>query len=145
MLSLKTVILGEGLEEIDEQEFRECTSLHDISIPSTVKTINNSAFRGSSRLTNVVLFCDKIEEFVSGESIREWWNQGVHKKSLSTYCFLMKFNIPERMGLLPVMQWQDNVHGMIRIIPTISPQVLGSHFDTIRSKLTFYKNPHCWN
>ena len=56
----------------------------------------------------------------------------------------MKFNIPECLGLLPVMQWQDNIHGMIRIIPSISPQDLESHFDFIHYKLTFYEKLKAW-
>jgi hypothetical protein len=119
---LTTVNLGEGLEEIEESAFGECTSLHKISIPSTVKRIHHLAFKGSSNLTNI-LFCDEIEEFVTGESMREWWNHGVHQYSLITYCFMKKFNFPERLGLLPVMQWQENIHGMLRIIPTISPPI----------------------
>jgi hypothetical protein len=42
-----------------------------------VTAIDDKAFNGCTNLTNVV-FCDEIEEFVSAESIRGWWIQGVH-------------------------------------------------------------------
>ncbi len=85
-MQLTTVILGEGLEEIGEEAFRECTSLHEILIAQAVKVIKDLAFSGCSSLTRVV-FCDVIEKFVSAESMQDWWNRGAHEKSLSTYCF----------------------------------------------------------
>jgi hypothetical protein len=94
-----TAILGEGLEEIGQEAFNECTSLHEIVIPNAVKTIDGTAFNGCSNLTSVV-FCDKIKLFVSCEAMRDWWNQGVHERSLSTYSFLVKCNIPKRLSLV---------------------------------------------
>jgi hypothetical protein len=38
------VILGEGLEEIGEAAFAECTSLHEISTPHAVKALKKAAF-----------------------------------------------------------------------------------------------------
>ena len=136
---LTTVNLGEGLEGTEALAFGECVStLQKISIPSTVKTIHHLAFWGSSSLTNI-LFCDEIEHFVSRELMREWWNHRVHRHCLITYCFMKKFNFLERLGLLPVMQWQENIHGMLRIIPAIPPQDSESHFDSIHSKLDYYE------
>ena len=76
--------LGEGLGEIAEAAYFECTSLHEILTPPAVKVIKDSAFGGCSSLTSVV-FCDEIEEFMSCEAMRDRWNNGVHEKSLSTY------------------------------------------------------------
>ena len=45
-----------------------------------------------------VEFNTEIEEFVSVESIRDWWSNGVSELSLKTYAFLTRCNIPERLG-----------------------------------------------
>ncbi len=101
-LGLTIVILGKGLEEIGELAFYKCTSLREIVIPPAIRVIHKEAFFECSQLTNVC-FCDEIEEFVSGKLMRDWWNHGVHERSLSalsTYCFLVQCNIPERVGFV---------------------------------------------
>ena len=134
---LMTVILGDGLEEIGEWAFSG-KSLVRIDIPPAIKTIDAKAFKRCSDLTTIT-FCDKIEEFVSGESMRGWWNNGVHEKCLSTYCLLVRFNIPERLSLVRSTTWQTNIHGMLERIPSISPKGLNAHFDSIDSKLSAYE------
>jgi hypothetical protein len=52
---LATVILGEGLEEIGEREFFQCTLLHEISMPPAVKVIKDGAFYRCSQLTTAFL------------------------------------------------------------------------------------------
>ena len=52
---LMAVTLGEGLEEIEEEAFRVCTSLERFIIPNTVKTIILSKDAGCSGLTTVTL------------------------------------------------------------------------------------------
>jgi hypothetical protein len=52
------VNLGDGLEEIGEAAFRECTSLHEILIPhaiSAINTIKDYAFFDCSQLITVIL------------------------------------------------------------------------------------------
>jgi len=134
---LTTVILGVGLEEIEERAFK-CTSLVLIDVPPNVRTIHAEAFRGCSDLTTIT-FCDKIEEFVSGESMRGWWNNGVHEKCLSTYCSFVRCNIPERVGLVRSATLQTNIHGMLERIPAISSEGLNTHFCSIDSKLSAYE------
>ncbi len=136
---LAIVVLGEGLEEIGKWAFRECTSLREIVIPPAVRVIHDEAFHECSQLTNVQ-FCNEIEEFVSGESMRDWWNHGVHERSLSTYCFLVQSNISERLGLVRQRIWQANIHGMLSCIPSISPKGLDLFYDSIKSKLSAYEN-----
>jgi hypothetical protein len=92
------VILNDGLEEIGYRAFEGC-ALERIDILPSVREIDAAAFKECSNLLTV-RFCDEIEEFVSGESMRHWWNNGVHEKCLSTYCLLVRFNIPERLGLV---------------------------------------------
>ncbi len=87
-----------------------------------------------------VRFCDEIEELVSCDAMRGWWNWGVYEKSLSTYCFLANFNIPECLGLVHVQSWQVNVYDMLRSIPTISTEGLNAYFDTADTKLTVNEN-----
>ena len=76
------------------------------------KEIDETAFDHCLNMLTM-RFCDEIEVFVSGESMRHWWNNGVREKCLSTYCLLVQFNIPQRLGLVRATQWQDNIHGML--------------------------------
>ena len=109
-----------------------------IDIPSVVRVIDETAFEDCSNLTTL-RFCNKIEEFVSSGSMWDWWNHGVHEKCLSTYCFLVQFNIPQRLGLAST-QWQENIHGMLLRIPSISNHGLDSYLHSIDSKLSAYEN-----
>ena len=85
------------------------------------------------------MFCDDIEEFMSGELMWHWWNKGVHEKCLRTYCFLVRFNILERLGLVLSATLQTSIHGMLERIPFISKNGLNSYFRSIDSKLSAYK------
>jgi hypothetical protein len=134
---LTTAILNDGLEEIGEGAFRGC-ALVRINIPHTIREIDEMAFEDCSNLLTV-RFCDEIEEFVSGESMRHWWNNGVHEKCLSMYCLLVRFNIPERLGLVRATQWLDSIHGMLTRIPFISKNGMDSYFRSIDSKLSAYE------
>ena len=136
---LTTVILNDGLEEIGYRAFHNCTSLRRILIPPAVTTIYDEAYGGCSNLTKVE-FRDEIEQFVSGESMQYWWNHGVHKRCPSSYCFLVRCNIPERVGLVRVGMWQTNIHDMLGLIPFIYPGGVISYFDTIDSMLSNYEN-----
>jgi hypothetical protein len=136
---LTNVKLGEGLEEIWQDAFRDCTSLQQITIPPAVTRIHEKDFTNCSSLTSVV-FSDEIEEFVSGESMRDWWNHGVHERSLMTYSFLIDYNIPKRLDFLRVRQWKANTHETLRHIPTISTKCVDSYFEFIHTKLSVYEN-----
>ena len=135
---LMNVELPEGLEEIGERAFFECTSLNAIMIPRSVKAINMMAFNNCSQLTHAQ-FHEEIEDFVSGESMRDWWNHGVNKTSLSTYCFFAQCNVPERVGLVQARKWQANIHEMLWRIPSILHTDLSAYFDFIDSKLSVYQ------
>jgi hypothetical protein len=135
-LELTTVILGDGLEEIGKWAFYD-TSLVRINIPPAVRTIDETAFERCSELTTIT-FCNEIEEFVSGESMQGWWNNGIHAKCLSTYCFFVRCNIPERLGLVSPRKWRSDIHDRLRRIPSISPKGLDSNFHSIDSKLSVY-------
>ena len=136
---LSTLNLSDGLEEIGEQAFGSCTSLQHIMIPPTVTIIHDEAFKDCSNLTSVV-FYDEVEAFVSAESMRGWWNHGIHEKSLSTYCFLVRCSIPRRLDLILVRSWQVNIHDMLNRIPSITPEDLNAYFASIDSKLFCYEN-----
>ena len=136
---LNTITLGEGLREIGKRAFRWCTGLQHIAIPSTVKRIDDSAFEGCTNLTRIT-FCDKIEEFVSCSAMSGWWNQGLHEKSMSTYCFLVRRSIPDRLGLVQVRCLRANIYKMLRRIPSFSKRCLNAQFDTIHSRLAIYEH-----
>jgi hypothetical protein len=134
---LITVILNDGLEEIGDRAFEGC-ALVRIDIPPSVREIDERAFEECSNLTTVQ-FCDEIEEFVYAESMRHWWNNGVHEKCLSTYCFFVRCNIPERVGLVRSATLQTNIHGMLERIPSPYPKSLNAHLCSIDSKLSAYE------
>ena len=135
--ALTTAILNNGLEVIGGGAFKGC-ALVRIDIPPSVREIDETAFKCCSNLSTV-RFCDDIEEFVFGESMRHWWNHGVHEKCLSTYCLLVRFNIPERLGLVWATQRQDSIHGMLMRIPFISKNGMDSYFRSMDSKLSAYE------
>ncbi len=82
----------------------------------------------------------EIKVFMIYNAMRDWWNQGLHAKSLSTYCFLVKCNIPDRLGLMQVRSWQATTYEMLRHIPTIQPSGLNVYFDSIDCKHYCYEN-----
>ncbi len=131
--------LGDGPEEIGKKAFEDCESMEEIVIPTAVKKIHDMAFKGCTNLTRVK-FCDEIEDFVSCDAMRDWWNQGVHEKSLRTYCFLVQCGIAARLGLVQVQSWQANIYDMLGRISTISMEGLNAYLDTIDYKLTVYES-----
>ena len=134
---LTAAILNDGLEVIETGAFYGC-ALERINIPPSVREIDETAFKECLNLTTVQ-FCDEIEEFVSAESMRHWWNNGVHEKCLSTYCFFVRCNIPKRVGLVRSATLQTSIHGMLELIPSKIFQRLNAHFDSINSKLSAYE------
>jgi hypothetical protein len=137
---LTTVNLSEGLLSIMEDAFCKCTSLQRLIIPSSVIEIERCAFARCTNLTSVV-FCNRIQEFVTTrESMRNWWNGGIHKRSTRAYCFLVKHQIPQRLELLRPLTWQADIHGMLACIPRVSTYSLEKHFKTIDRKLWLYQN-----
>ncbi len=137
---LTSVTLGQGVEEIWEEAFYQCYSLEHIVTPPAVKVVDDTAFNYCSMLTSVE-FCDEIEEFVSCEVMRGWRNRGIHVKSLSSYCFLVRCSIPAHFsGLALVSSWQANIYDMLRSIPTNSAEGMNAYFDAIDAKIHVYGN-----
>jgi hypothetical protein len=158
---LTRVTLGNGLEEIGKKAFGYCKSMEEIVIPPAVRDIHGTAFNDCTILTRVK-FCDEIEKFVASW---DWWNQGVGKKSLRTYSFLVRCRILARYaGLAKVICWQETINNMLRIIPDIvavvdvdseesdsedeggdirieedDEEAINAHFDAIDAKLTMYE------
>ncbi len=107
------------------------------SSPPSVADIWDDAFEHCSNLTRVV-FCDVIKKIVSRTLMKYWWNQGVHKKCLSTYCFLVQDNIPIKVRKLTQNRWHINIHHMLQRIPSIAKDDLHLYFDSISKKLQLY-------
>lgn len=90
-----------------------------------------------------VQFCDNIEEFVRGESLQNWWGNGILWCSLAIHNFLVRCNVPARLKKL-MRQWQANIYDMLRNIPSDDYEVddicsVEGCFDTIESKLDDYE------
>ncbi len=146
---LRDVYLSEGLESIGNEAFALCPMLRHISIPPTVKEISPHTFGDDSGARFYVLFygrtnlervqfCDYVEEFVSGESIRDWWDNGTSVRSLKMYNFLIRCDIPARLEQLIVRQWQANLHEMLRRIPSVDIVTLDDYLNTIDTTLVVY-------
>ena len=99
---------------------------------------NTSSNLPLSRCSNLasVKFCDEI----ASEAMRDWWNQCVHEKSLSTYSSLVRCSIPKRLGLIQVLSWRANIYDVLRRISTFSIAYLNAYFDSIDAKLSVYEN-----
>lgn len=52
---LKSIVIPNGIQEIDEGAFSGCTKLETIIIPSSVKKIGNGVFKGCTNLKNIEL------------------------------------------------------------------------------------------
>jgi hypothetical protein len=70
-------------EGVVAEKVNACAAAAGANQCATVRAIDETAFNECSNLTNVQ-FCNEVEEFVSGESMRDWWNHGVREKCLST-------------------------------------------------------------
>ncbi len=105
-----------------------------IKIPPSVTDNWDDAFEHCSNLTRVV-FCDVIKKIVSRTLMKYWWNQGVHEKCLSTYCFLVRDIIPMSVRNLTQNRWHINIHNMLQRIPSIAEDNLHLYFDSISKKL----------
>ena len=152
--SLKYVNLHEGLEVIGKRAFANCPSIQSIYIPSTVKEIHPNAFVESSQLT--IRFCDEIEEFASNESLRDWMNNGDSRRTLRTYNFLIRCNVPTRLSMLTVRGSHAKIRNMLALLPSVDlddslhafeddevnsvHDHLDHYFDIIDSKLLIYSD-----
>jgi hypothetical protein len=110
--------LQEGLKEIWGLAFEGCTSLQRINIPSSVREIAEDAFEGCRSLVNIQ-FCREVEDFVSDASLREWWNNGFHELSLRTYSFLIKDDVPNRLGQIYARALKNNIYALFQRIPLV--------------------------
>ena len=134
------VELVEGLEHINEGAFQDCTSLVNVTMPLTVKSIEADAFEKCTSLV-AIHFCEEIEEFVSLMKLQDWWNHGRSNMSLETFNHLVRNNIPQRTGEIRMMWWKTNIHAMVQQIPSFasSSRCLDRHFGRIDSQLSDYE------
>ena len=111
---LNSVMFCEGLERIEQWAFDGCYLLTSIRIPSTVKYMHVSAFWFCSGFL-AIEFSQEIEQFVDEVLLRDWWDD--KHLSLRTYSFLVRCNIPARLGKIKIMLWKINICTMLQCIP----------------------------
>ena len=136
--NMENVHLNEGLKAIGYHAFQGCASLERIVIPSTIDAIQSLDVFNNCRRLMALKFVDEIEEFMSETSLCSWWNQGVARHSLLTYCFLIKHDIAKRFGSLQASKWRNTILDMLECIPSIANKKQPSHFESIHSMLTVY-------
>ena len=59
--NLKSVILEEGVTDIQEEAFKDCVALQEVSLPKSLRKIGAKAFMG----------CTKLEKVTIGEGVAE--------------------------------------------------------------------------
>jgi len=57
---LKSVTIGDNVEEIGDNAFGKCTNLKKVTIPSNVKKIGKSAFSGCKKLKKITIKTDSL-------------------------------------------------------------------------------------
>lgn len=57
---LKSVTIGDNVEEIGDNAFGKCTNLKKVTIPSNVKKIGKSAFSGCKKLKQITIKTDSL-------------------------------------------------------------------------------------
>lgn len=82
-----------------------------------------------------------IEELVCypGQMQRDWWNEGVPKHALMTYCLLTECNLLNRLGRLRVTKWRNHIQTMLKNIPSIPSKQLETYVGSIVAKLAVYE------
>jgi hypothetical protein len=83
-----------------------------------------------------------MEEFVSGESVRDWWNHGSSDdKNLWMYSFFAHQTIPGRLSKIKASKWFLDIHEMLKQIPgAIEASKQEKYGEVITSKLATYEN-----
>ena len=138
-VKLSEVMLSEGLRRIGNA-FCRCLSLKRVNIPSTVYSVHKRAFSKCPKLVAVKLNKD-IEKLVCypGQMQRDWWNEGVPKHALRTYCLLTECNLLNRLGRLRVTTWRNHIQTMLKNIPSIPSKQLETYVGSIVTKLAVYE------
>jgi len=125
---LEEVELCDGLLEIGEEAFKECTALQHINIPSNVTTIGNNAFHTCSKLQEVEL-CEGLQEIgyeaferctsLKNVKIPSVIRIGHHAFSMTP---LIDIQLPdglEEIGNYAFMQWNNQGDYSNSNIPTL--------------------------
>ena len=56
-ISIKNVVVEDGVTSIADSAFESCSTLTDVSMPESITSIGNSAFKDCKSLTNIVSVC----------------------------------------------------------------------------------------
>jgi hypothetical protein len=73
--------------------------------------------------------------------LRGWWKDGFPRLSLLTFHFLVRCNIPTRLGSLGVRGWRLYIENMIKMIRSMSFTPL-FQYDAIHKVLIFYEHEY---
>lgn len=80
--NLETIILPEGIEEIESWAFGNCSNLKNVSLPSTIKTLHSSSFANCISLTEIKL-PNKLELVKGGYESGAFCGSGLTSIDLS--------------------------------------------------------------
>lgn len=112
--SIESIVLPEGLTEIDDLAFRDCTSLKSITIPDSVTTLGIGVFRGCTNLQTV-----RYGTGLTSTGVEAFYDAGVKYLTLSssiekidTYsffnCNIIDLVIPENVTSIGTRSFANN-------------------------------------
>jgi len=129
--------LCEGLVCILDGAFQVCTSLERIKIPSSVTYIFPYSFEDCPNLVAIEFFTE-IEDLVTELSLTDWYDHGRNVLWQDVYVFLMKHTILQRLGMITVRKWRDDVHDLLRRFPFIHEYKFEEYCSLIQRRLDSY-------
>lgn len=80
--SLKTLNLGENLEEIEEGAFSDCKNLTTVTVGSKLKTVYSDIFKGCDNLTSITVSKDNTYLYAEGKELYNYKISGTCGKSV---------------------------------------------------------------
>jgi len=103
MKEITSVVIPEGVTELEDSAFWGCKKLNSVQLPSTLEKIGPDAFRGCESLTSIVIpegvreiesdafsFCTSLKNIYLPDSL---WNIGLD--AFSTFCDDMVLHVPQ--------------------------------------------------
>ncbi|MCQ2449859.1 MAG: leucine-rich repeat domain-containing protein, partial [Clostridia bacterium] len=123
------LVIPQGVTEIKEHAFYDCTGLTSITIPDSVTTIGDGAFSGCTGLTDISWNAKAVADFSSYSSV--FYNAGTAGVGITVSFGDSVENIPEDLFYVSDSSYRPNVKSVI----------IGNSVTTIGSS-AFYE---CYN
>jgi hypothetical protein len=67
--------------------------------------------------------------------MQTWWNDGVHEKSLRTYCCFARCNVPEHVSLVQERKRHNNNLKKLKGIPAKTEKIIAKVSEMVKATL----------